>query len=437
MWTKAIEAGVKGQPILDNLAFEFNTQTPGLLKWINERGAQLVTACTQEQKEAIAALLTKKMREQHTVDELSRFIRPCIGLTKGDAKAVAKLYDSIIENLKKEHPRMKPESMQKKALDAACKYAERKHRQRAMTIARTESAFAYNRGADAGVRQAQEQGYLGTVKKRWSTSGDDRVCSICQALEGMEIEMEKGFPFKGRMLFPGQDLLPPAHPNCGCAVEYIEVENYREIIESPMRTGDEWIDASIDDYDSSLVSTNGDEAMSTRLLMSHDEVKYEKNEAMKEAFAYDNGRDIIQYNPNAKNANNYDMGFVLTHENAHRVDFLFLHSWKNEHFLYAINDLESLIMSNLSAMDKLLQNDEYRNSFAFNDLISSLTKGKANDMLFIGHTPEYLSNERKRVMEVFADITCIDMSDSVIRKEFDGMLKDLYEAYKEVVSWKT
>lgn len=223
MWTKAIEAGVKGQPILDNLAFEFNTQTPGLLKWINERGAQLVTACTQEQKEAIAALLTKKMREQHTVDELSRFIRPCIGLTKGDAKAVAKLYDSIIENLKKEHPRMKPESMQKKALDAACKYAERKHRQRAMTIARTESAFAYNRGADAGVRQAQEQGYLGTVKKRWSTSGDDRVCSICQALEGMEIEMEKGFPFKGRMLFPGQDLLPPAHPNCGCAVEYIEV----------------------------------------------------------------------------------------------------------------------------------------------------------------------------------------------------------------------
>lgn len=223
MWTKAIEAGAKGQPILDNLAFEFNTQTPGLLKWINERGAQLVTACTQEQKDAIAALLTKKMREQHTVDELSRFIRPCIGLTKGDAKAVAKLYDSIIENLKKEHPRMKPESMQKKALDAACKYAERKHRQRAMTIARTESAFAYNRGADAGVRQAQEQGYLGTVKKRWSTSGDDRVCSICQALEGMEIDMDKGFPFKGRMLFQGQDLLPPAHPNCGCAVEYIEV----------------------------------------------------------------------------------------------------------------------------------------------------------------------------------------------------------------------
>ena len=30
MWTKAIEAGPKGQPILDGLAFEFNTQTPGI-----------------------------------------------------------------------------------------------------------------------------------------------------------------------------------------------------------------------------------------------------------------------------------------------------------------------------------------------------------------------------------------------------------------------
>lgn len=437
MWTDAIAAGPLGQPILRDRAFRFDTQSPGLLKWINERGAQLVTACTKEQKDAIAALLTKKMRDGHTVDELSRLIRPCIGLTERDAKAAAKLYDSIVETLKKDHPRMKPESIQKKALDATCKYAERKHRQRAMTIAQTESAFAYNRGADEGIRQAQQQGYLGTVKKRWSTSGDDRVCGICQALEGMEIEMDKRFPFKGKMLFSGQDLLPPAHPNCACAVEYIEVENHSELIESPMRTGDEWIDASIDDYDSSLINTNGDEAMSIRLLMSHDEVKYEKNEELNESFGYDSKKDIIQYNPNAKNANDYDMGFVLTHENAHRVDALFLHSWENEHFLGAMSDLESLIMSNLSAVEKILQNDEYGNSFAFNDLISSLTRGKANDMLFIGHTPEYLSDECKRVMEVFADVTCIDMSNSVIKEEFKGMLKDLYEAYKEVVSWKT
>lgn len=165
MWTKAIEAGPKGQPILDSLAFEFNTQTPGIFDWLGERGANFVTVCTQEQKDAIAALLTKKMREGHTVDELARLIRPCIGLTEGQAKANARYYDNIVANLRKEHPRMKIESIRKKAREAALKYAERQHRERAFTIAQTESAFAYNRGADEGIWQAQAEGYLGIVKK--------------------------------------------------------------------------------------------------------------------------------------------------------------------------------------------------------------------------------------------------------------------------------
>ena len=53
LWTDAIISGPTGQPILDGLAFEFNTQTPGILSWISERGAEFVTASTQEQKDAI------------------------------------------------------------------------------------------------------------------------------------------------------------------------------------------------------------------------------------------------------------------------------------------------------------------------------------------------------------------------------------------------
>lgn len=222
LWTDAITAGSAGQPILDSLAFEFNTQTPGILNWLSERGAEFVTVCTQEQKDAIAALVTKKMCDGHTVDELSRIIRPCIGLTEGDVKATARFYDNIVATLKKEHPRMKPESIRKKALDAMQKYAERKHRQRAMTIAQTESAFAYNRGADEGIRQAQAEGYLGIMKKRWSTSGDDAVCELCASLEGAEVGMDSDFNIGGRLLFRGQHMLPPAHPRCACAIEYIE-----------------------------------------------------------------------------------------------------------------------------------------------------------------------------------------------------------------------
>lgn len=222
LWTNALAAGSSGQPVLDGTDFEINMQSPGILGWISERGAEFVTASTQEQKDAIAALLTKKMVEGHTVDELSRLIRPCIGLTEGDSKVAARLYDSIVENLKKDHPRMKLDSIRRKALDATQKYAERKHRARAMTIAQTESAFAYNRGADEGIRQAQDAGYLGVMIKRWSTSGDDRVCQMCASLEGVEVGMDADFNIGGRTLFRGQHMLPPAHPRCACAVEYIE-----------------------------------------------------------------------------------------------------------------------------------------------------------------------------------------------------------------------
>lgn len=224
MWTNAIAAGSAGQPILDGLVFEFNTQSPGILRWIRDRGAEFVTACTQEQKDAIAALVTKKMKDSHTVDELARLIRPCIGLTEGQAKANARYYDNIVASLKKDHPRMKSETIRKKALTAAQKYAERQHRERAFTIARTESAFAYNRGADEGIRQAQAEGYLGVMVKRWSTSGDDAVCDTCAALDGVEVSMDADFNIGGRLLFVGQHMLPPAHPRCACAIEYIETD---------------------------------------------------------------------------------------------------------------------------------------------------------------------------------------------------------------------
>ena len=225
MWQKAMEAGISGQPIFDKFeSFELDMKSPGVVSWIKERGAAFVTASTDEQKKAIQSLLAKKVVEKYTVDELARIIRPCIGLTKQDSEAVMRQYDALKKNLREQHPRMKAESIQRKALDAAQKYAERKHRQRAMTIAQTELAFAYNRGADQGVRQAQEQGLLGKTIKRWITSGDDSVCSTCEALDGTEIEMDDNFNFGGRLLFVGHKMLPPAHPRCACAVEYVEVE---------------------------------------------------------------------------------------------------------------------------------------------------------------------------------------------------------------------
>lgn len=226
LWQQAMKAGSAGQPVLNQLStgFRFEVNKPSVQAWIKNRGADFVTAVTTEQKEAMKALLTRHLNGGYTVDELSRVIRPCIGLTKQQAEANLRYYNTIKETLQKDHPRMKKESAEKKAREAALKYAERQHRQRAYTIAQTEMAFAYNKGMDEGIRQGQEQGLLGSMEKRWITSGDANVCARCAALNGIQIPMDTEFDFKGKVLFSGQKLTPPAHPRCACAVQYIEIE---------------------------------------------------------------------------------------------------------------------------------------------------------------------------------------------------------------------
>lgn len=377
MWMNAVVAGSAGQPILDGFAFEFNAQTQGILGWISERGAEFVTVSTQEQKDAIAALLTKKMRDSHTVDELSRLIRPCIGLTEGDAKAVARFYDSIVSNLKKEHPRMKPESVRRKAMDAAQKYAERKHRQRAMTIAQTESAFAYNRGADEGIRQAQEQGYLGKVKKRWSTSGDDAVCKICASLEGMEIDMDADFDIKGRELFPGQHLLPPAHPRCACAVEYIEI--------SPdSKGGVSGVNDSEENADSNMVKLGEIDAERTDEAIDYYNEAI-RNKAIENAVVVDRNGNVFYSEGGASSVqiSGIDLrGATITHNHPQsngtvsfgKDDFYFLQNHPDIRELVAVNQEYTYRVSPISDMKEISYSEYYRKALELVEDASSFTE---------------------------------------------------------------
>ena len=104
------------------------------------------------------------------------------------------------------------------------KYAERLHRQRAMTIAQTEMAYAYNYGADEGIRQAQADFLIGKCVKKWCTSGDANVCEDCAKLDGTEVGMEETFFSGNKVEYDESGLFPPLHPRCACAIEYIEVE---------------------------------------------------------------------------------------------------------------------------------------------------------------------------------------------------------------------
>lgn len=191
--------------------------------WIRERTAGLITNIGEETRAAVKTILWKGQQENWTADQIARYIRPCVGLTKSDAMANARYQQSVYDSLLKAHPRMTEASAAKKAQEAALKYAARQHRARADMIANTELAFAYNRGENMSIRNAMRDGLMGTCVKIWRTAGSERVCPHCGALDGKEIGFDDSFDIVGKELFPGMHETPPAHPRCRCVVQYKEI----------------------------------------------------------------------------------------------------------------------------------------------------------------------------------------------------------------------
>ena len=223
VWVKAMETASLGVQDKHD-SFFFDHTWPGVTNWVKDHGAEFVTNISTEQKNAVSALIARAYSKGESAEELSRAIRPCIGLTQRQAIANANYYDHVKESLLKNNPGMKDATAAKKAQEAAAKYAAQQHRYRANMIAETEMAFAYQHGEYEAVKMAQAQGLMGVVEKVWSTAYDDGVCDICNGMEGQTIGIDDDFNFKlNKLLFQGQRLTPPAHPQCRCAVEYREI----------------------------------------------------------------------------------------------------------------------------------------------------------------------------------------------------------------------
>lgn len=212
-WIEAMEAAAK-EELIKFPDFNFNPSGYGIAEWTENRAAEFVTYSTTAQIEGLRAVVRQAaVLENMTVDVLARAIRPMVGLYKQQSIANLNYFTKLIENGVSE----------KKALDLSIRYAARQHRYRGYNIARTELAFAYNKGADIGIRQAQAAGYLGEMVKIWSTADDERTCPHCGALEGKTIAMDEEFDFKTKLTAPGIRLTPPAHPSCRCAVMYKQI----------------------------------------------------------------------------------------------------------------------------------------------------------------------------------------------------------------------
>jgi SPP1 gp7 family putative phage head morphogenesis protein len=83
---------------------------------------------------------------------------------------------------------------------------------RAETIARTETMRASNQGQLEAWEQAKQAGLLvGNEQVEWITTPDDRLCPICEPLDGQTTALGSTFEVDGDRIST-----PPAHPRCRC-----------------------------------------------------------------------------------------------------------------------------------------------------------------------------------------------------------------------------
>lgn len=220
-WEEAIIAGIESNPQLVGMEFDASVL---VREWTVRRSAELVTNITQEQADAIRHIISEAVNNHMGSEEVARYIRPVIGLTEPQTAANLKFYNNFKEQLAKDHPRMKPESIERKARQAAARYASKQHRARAKTIARTELARAYAEGRDAAIREAIAKGLMPRMKKKIIMAmlvPDSRHCTPCRKLDGTTIDIDEYFTVQvgNRMI---KELIPPLHPNCYCVVDYVE-----------------------------------------------------------------------------------------------------------------------------------------------------------------------------------------------------------------------
>lgn len=415
-WEDAVRAGAASLAA-KHPDFFFDPGSQGIRHWMEAHGAEWVTRCTAQQREAIAAMVGLSASGFWTVDELARAIRPTIGLNRPQAGAALRYYRSMKDSLLKDNPGMRESTAEKRARHAAAVYAQRQHRARAYTIARTELAFAFNKGQDEAVKQAIREGYMGRTEKVWSTAGGN-ACPVCAALEGTVIEVGGEFDFPGRNLYDGYRETPPAHPNCCCAVEYREIEpprmNWEE--RSPERRGDagnvfqgapmEQYRTAEGDFDLDVALADYEKFLQTvseknRILLQYakDRVGYRQTKNPKVVFAYDKEKDTVLFNPGHPLFYEYDFRAAMTHELGHRIDRFFVQSAEQPGFITAIQEGRAVIDANPKLFIQFCEQNDKEGFLS--DIMSAICGGKYK--FPAGHDAAYWTSE-KQAKEIFANL---------------------------------
>ena len=338
------------------------------------------------------------------------------------------------------------------------------NKNKAMRIARTEGHRIQQTASYDAQKKAKEKG--ADIVKQWSAALDGRTRDSHRHVDGEITELDK--PFSNGLMYPGDPNGPAAEVvNCRCTIsqrakwrldneelERLKVragyfgldktENFNDykskylkasnkIVSAPLINSTELIKA-YECFSEILDNSDGVDLHVMKMRMYAEYTEYIEIDKLDTAFEYNINDDVIYYNPKADKFDLYDLNFAQAHELSHRMDFLEYRSFENEDFLGAIDICRQKIIENSSEIQTWFnEGGKYELNFPLNDIVSALSKNEID--VRIGHKNDYWEDDAINVpMEVFANISSIDIIGGEVKAEFDTLLKELYEVYKEMVS---
>lgn len=186
------------------LTVSFTSARPVAAKIAERSAASLVTNISRDTRQAIRVVLSEAFTKGVSPRDVAARIRPVIGLTGRQAKAVTAFRAAQVKK-----------GVAAKTVTARVdRYAAKLLKQRSEMIARTEIISASTKGQVEAWTDARRRGVLADdLRKTWIVTPDDKLCPICAPLEGQQTDVQGLFRVNGALING-----PPAHPNCRCAV---------------------------------------------------------------------------------------------------------------------------------------------------------------------------------------------------------------------------
>lgn len=239
---------VAGMP--ERIAPAFNVVNPRAVAYARKHAGRMVREVSREQAETVNRLVARGIREGVEPRKTAKLLRESIGLTRYQEGIVGRFRDVHAEDMRARAVAGEPLTAEQRhrlrqlqsaaprtAADAdalTARYRARKLRERAESIARTETIRASAGGQMAAWEESAEQGLIIREETRrfWMYTKDSRTECACLSIPPLNpagVKLDE--PFKMRDCHGGGGIrlvnLPgDPHPKCRCVlyVRFVEVQ---------------------------------------------------------------------------------------------------------------------------------------------------------------------------------------------------------------------